>query len=58
MSFFDVGRYAAYIWPAYGITAALLGGLVAHSLVAARRWKQAADRLQAEADAARAEERA
>lgn len=51
MSFFEVGRYAAYIWPAYGLTALVLAGLVIQSLLAARRWRKTAERLQAEAEA-------
>ena len=52
MSFnFDVGRYAVYIWPAYAITAAVLVWMIAASLLAARRWRAEAERLQAAADA-------
>ena len=47
----EVGRYGPYIWPAYGVTAVVLGGLIIQTLVSARRWKAEAERLQAEADA-------
>jgi heme exporter protein D len=29
--FFAMGGYAAYVWPAYGLALAVLGGLTAHS---------------------------
>jgi len=41
----DVGKYAAFIWPAYAITAlafvVLIGGALNHS----RRWKKRAEEL-------------
>ena len=39
----DVGRYAVFIWPAYGISALVLGGLVVDSLLRAIRWRRAAE---------------
>ncbi len=39
----EVGRYAAFIWPAYGITALTLLALVADSLWRAARWRKAAE---------------
>ncbi|MFT4954167.1 MAG: heme exporter protein D [Brevundimonas sp.] len=41
----DMGAYAAFVWPAWGISAVALAALVARSIVAARRWKRALDRL-------------
>jgi len=38
------GRYAAYIWPAYGITALVFAGLILSSLLHARRWRSRAER--------------
>ena len=35
--FFAMGGYAAFIWPAYGISALLLGGAVALTVRAYRR---------------------
>ena len=35
--FFHMGGYAAYVWPAYGVAAAVLGGLLAGSLSRLRR---------------------
>lgn len=37
--------YAGYIWPAYAITAGVLGALVVSSLLHARRWKRRAEAL-------------
>ena len=37
---FDVGKYAAFIWPAYAVTALALAVLVWSSLNHARRWKR------------------
>ena len=37
---FDAGPYAAYIWPAFAITAAVFAGLIASSLAYARRWRR------------------
>lgn len=34
-----VGRYAAYIYPAYALSAAALVWMVADSLLRARSWK-------------------
>lgn len=37
------GKYALYLWPAYGLTALVLVALVADSLARARRWRRAAE---------------
>ena len=42
---FDFGKYAAYIWPAYLITAAVFAGLIVGSLRHAARWKRRAEEL-------------
>jgi heme exporter protein D len=39
---FSTGKYAAFIWPAYAVTAAVFAGLVWSSLAHARRWKKRA----------------
>jgi heme exporter protein D len=39
------GKYAAYIWPAYGITALTFAILIAGCLAHARRWKRRAEEL-------------
>jgi heme exporter protein D len=43
----DAGKYAAYLWPAYGISLIVLGGVVIESLAAARRWRRRAESLAA-----------
>ncbi len=51
---FDAGKYAAYVWPAYGLTAIVIGGMVADTLARARRWRrevEAREAAQAEAAA-------
>jgi heme exporter protein D len=37
--------YAAYIWPAYGVTAVMFVVLIVSSLAHARRWKRKAEQL-------------
>ncbi|CAN7500527.1 heme exporter protein CcmD [Phenylobacterium sp. LjRoot225] len=39
----NFGKYAAYIWPAYLITAAVFGGLIIESLRHARIWRRRAE---------------
>lgn len=41
---FDMGAYAAYIWPAYAISAAALVGLTVWAVVS---WRRAKARLAA-----------
>jgi len=54
MSFdFDAGKYAAYLWPAFAISAVAFAWMIADSVLTARRWKREAERLQAELDEAR-----
>ena len=43
---FDMGRYAAYVWPAWGISALVLGAVVARTLNAARRARQELQALE------------
>ena len=40
----ELGRYAAFVWPAYGLSALVLAGLTLDSLLRARRWRRAAER--------------
>ncbi|WP_297512490.1 heme exporter protein CcmD [uncultured Caulobacter sp.] len=57
MSFdFDAGKYAIYLWPAFGISALAFAWMIASSLLTARRWRREAERLQAQLDAERAPE--
>jgi heme exporter protein D len=41
----NFGKYAAYIWPAYLITALVFAGLIVGSLRLASRWKRRAEAL-------------
>jgi heme exporter protein D len=43
MPSFDAGEYGFYIWTAYGLSAVVIGWLVADSLMRARRWRRAAE---------------
>lgn len=44
----DMGAYAAFVWPAWGLSALALLALTVRSLGAARRWKRELERLEAE----------
>ena len=37
----DMTPYAAFVWPAWGISALMLGVVAARALIAARRWSRA-----------------
>jgi heme exporter protein D len=47
--FLAMGGYAAYVWPAYAVAAAVLAGLVVHSLRALRAQTRAVVALEADA---------
>ena len=38
------GKYAAFIWPAYGVCAASFAWMIGDSLVRARHWRKEAAR--------------
>lgn len=45
----DMSPYAAFVWPAWGLSLLLLGALAIRGAVLARRWKralEAAERLE------------
>ena len=44
----DMGRYAAFVWPAWGLSAFVLAALAARALIAARRWSAELKRLEDE----------
>ena len=44
----DMSPYAAFVWPAWAISAVVLAGLVARAVVAARRWKAELKRFEDE----------
>lgn len=37
------GKYAAFIWPAYGVCAATFAWMIADSLAGASRWRRRAE---------------
>ena len=39
-------KYAAFIWPAYGITALVFAWMVIDTLWRAARWRRRAERLE------------
>ena len=45
MPHLETGRYAFFIWTAYGLTAAVFIAMIAGSLLHARRWKARAEAL-------------
>jgi heme exporter protein D len=45
-AYFAMGGYAAFVWPAYAITAVVLGGLAIHSWRRYRASCEALARLQ------------
>ncbi len=47
--FLEMGGYAAYIWPAYGLTAGVLGLVAWFSLQNLKNMKKDFDRLSSEA---------
>ena len=44
----DMGRYAAFVWPAWGFSALVLSALAARALLAARRWSAELKHLEDE----------
>jgi len=44
-SFLDMGGYATYVWPAYGVTALVLVGLFVASVVGLKRRQRQLERL-------------
>ena len=47
----DMSPYAAFVWPAWGISALVLGAVALRTLVAARRWSRALKAIQPDDDA-------
>lgn len=42
-------KYAAFVWPAYALTAVVFAWMVVSTLLRARRWRRRVERLEAEA---------
>jgi len=45
----DMGAYAAFVWPAWGISAVVLTALGVRAVVAARRWNAELKRIDKDA---------
>ena len=43
----DPGKYGAFVWPAFAISALVIGWMVIDSLSSARRWRKEVQRLEA-----------
>ena len=54
MAFFEMGGYAAYVWPAFGAAAAIMVALLVLNLRAMRVREAALRRLEADAGRRRA----
>ena len=39
-------KYAAFVWPAYGISALVFGWMVLDTLMRVRRWRRRAEQLE------------
>ena len=50
----DMGRYAAFVWPAWGLSLIVLAALSVRALIAARRWSAELKRLEAGPERAQA----
>jgi heme exporter protein D len=44
----DMGKYAAYVWPCWGISALVLAALAVRVLSSAQRWKAELKALEAD----------
>lgn len=47
----DMSPYAAFVWPAWGISALVLGAVIAGAVSASRKWKAELKRLEDEGEA-------
>ena len=45
----DMGQYAPFVWPAWAISAGVLGALAVRALLVAGRWSAELRRLEKEA---------
>jgi heme exporter protein D len=50
---FNAGKYAVFVWPAYGLTAAVFIVFIADTLARARRWRRAAQEGEADQSGAK-----
>jgi heme exporter protein D len=47
----DMSPYAAFVWPAWGISALVLGAVTAGAVSASRKWKAELKRLEDDGEA-------
>ena len=47
----DMTPYAAFVWPAWGISALVLGAVVVRAVAASRKWKAELKRLEDDGEA-------
>ena len=47
----DMSPYAAFVWPAGGISALVLGAVIAGAVSASRKWKAELKRLEDDGEA-------
>ena len=52
---FDAGKYALYVWGAWGATGVVFLWMVADSCLRARLWRRRAERAERARDAAKAD---
>jgi heme exporter protein D len=45
---FNAGKYAVFVWTAYGLSALVFAVLIVSSLLGARRWRREAERREAD----------
>ncbi len=45
---FNAGKYAVFVWSAYGLSALVFLVLILDSLLGARRWKREVERREGE----------
>jgi heme exporter protein D len=43
---FDAGKYAIFVWPAYGLTVLVFVILIVESLARARHWRRAVEQRE------------
>jgi heme exporter protein D len=46
----SAGKYAAYVWPAYAVSALGFAWMILDTVARARRWKGRADRLEGDGE--------
>jgi heme exporter protein D len=46
----SAGRYAAFVWPAYGVTALGFAWMIIDTLARARRWRRRTETLEKSGD--------